>query len=136
MLEDLQGRWEGDGKTLEEAPFHATLDLEPLAGGRGLAVAFKGVARDGAVLFRHRGILAGDRLAFLDDSIGELKILDRRSDMVYGSGEPAADESYRLEISFRVGGAGEMHLTITSGLPGQPFAPRLQAHLVRGTPPE
>ena len=68
MLEELAGRWEGDGTTYEDSPFRGTLDLEPLAGGRGLAVEFKAVATDGAVLFRHRGILAGDRLAFLDDA--------------------------------------------------------------------
>ena len=93
MLDDLAGRWEGDGTTSEDSPFHGTLDLEPLAGGRGLAVEFKAIARDGAVLFRHRGILAGDRLAFLDDSIGELKILDRRDDNVFGSGEPGSADA-------------------------------------------
>jgi hypothetical protein len=136
MLEELAGHWEGDGKTSDEAPFTGVLNLDPLAGGSGFAVAFQGVAKDGSVLFRHRGILAGDRLAFLDDSIGELKILDRRGDHVFGSGDPTADESYRLEISFDVAGPGEMDLTITSGLPGEPFTARLHAHLVRGTPPE
>ena len=131
MLDDLAGRWEGDGTTSEDSPFHGTLDLEPLAGGRGLAVEFKAIARDGAVLFRHRGILAGDRLAFLDDAIGELKILDRRDDNVFGSGEPGSAESYRLEVSFHVASEGEMDLTITSGLPGQPFTPRVRAHLTR-----
>jgi hypothetical protein len=136
MLEDLKGRWEGDGTTPEDSPFKGTLDLEPLAGGRGLAVTFKAVGVDGSVLFRHRGILAGDRLAFLDDAIGEMKILDRREDHVYGSGDPSAEESYRLEVSFHVVGPSEMDLTITAGLPGEPFAPRLHAHLVRGTPVE
>jgi hypothetical protein len=138
MLEDLQGRWEGEGTTSDDSPFHGTLDLEPLAGGRGLAVAFKAVAKDGSVLFRHRGILAGDRLAFLDDAIGELKILDRRTDHVYGSGDPESAESYRLQVSFHVVAAGEMDLIITSGLPGEPFTPRLHAHLTRipcATPP-
>ncbi len=131
MVSELAGRWEGDGTTAEDAPFKGTLDLEPLAGGRGLAVEFKAVALDGTVLFRHRGILAGDRLAFLDDAIGELKILDRRADHVYGSGEPQHEESYRLEVSFHVAAEGEMDLTITSGLPGQPFTPRVRAHLSR-----
>ena len=131
MADDLAGRWEGDGTTAEDSPFRGTLDLEPLAGGRGLAVEFKAVAKDGAVLFRHRGILAGDRLAFLDDAIGELKILDRREENVYGSGEPQHHESYRLEVSFHVASEGEMDLTIRSGLPGQPFTPRLHAHLSR-----
>lgn len=135
MLEDLTGRWEGEGKTSEDAPFKGTLDLDPLAGGRGIAVAFKAVAPDGSVLYRHRGILAGERLAFLDDSIGELKILDHRSDLVFGSGEPSEEESYRLEVSFEVAGPGELDLTITSGLPGEPFTPRIHAHLVRGTRP-
>lgn len=133
MVNELAGRWEGDGTTHEDSPFHGTLDLEPLAGGRGLAVEFKAIAEDGAVLFRHRGILAGDRLAFLDDAIGELKILDRRDDNVFGSGEPGSEESYRLEVSFHVASEGEMDLTITSGLPGQPFAPRVRAHLTRAT---
>lgn len=136
MIDELQGRWEGDGRTSEDSPFRGTLDLEPLAGGRGLAVTFKAVGKDGSVLFRHRGILAGDRLAFLDDAIGEMKILDRLADHVYGSGDPAAEESYRLEVSFHVAGPDEMDLTITSGLPGEPFTPRLHAHLVRGTAPE
>jgi hypothetical protein len=131
MIEELAGRWEGDGTTHEDSPFHGTLDLEPLAGGRGLAVEFKAVAADGAVLFRHRGILAGNRLAFLDDAVGELKILDRKEENVYGSGEPAHEESYRLEVSFLVAGKGEMDLTIASGLPGQPFTPRVRAHLSR-----
>ncbi|HEX5135389.1 MAG TPA: hypothetical protein VFY93_00320 [Planctomycetota bacterium] len=136
MLEELAGRWEGDGRTFEDAPFKGTLDLDPLAGGRGIAVAFRAVAPDGSVLCRHRGILAGERLAFLDDAIGELKILDRRADYVFGSGDPSQEESYRLEVSFEVAGPGELDLTITSGLPGQPFSPRLRAHLVRSTPPE
>lgn len=131
MLEDLAGRWEGDGTANEDAPFHGTLDLAPLAGGQGLAVEFKAVAADGSVLFRHRGILAGDRLAFLDDAIGELKILDRRDENVYGSGEPQHEESYRLEVSFLVASEGEMDLTITSGLPGEPFTPRVRARLTR-----
>lgn len=131
MLEDLAGRWEGAGTTHEGAPFQGTLDLEPLAGGRGLAVEFKAVAPDGSVLFRNRGILAGERLAFLDDAVGELKILDRREENVYGSGEAAHAESYRLEVSFRMLAPGEMDLTIASGLPGQPFAPRIRAHLSR-----
>ncbi len=131
MSNELAGRWEGDGTTNEDSPIRGTLDLEPLAGGRGLAVEFKAVAKDGSVLFRHRGILAGDRLAFLDDAIGELKILDRRSDNVYGSGEPQHEESYRLEVSFLVDAPGEMDLTIRSGLPGQPFTPRVRAHLSR-----
>lgn len=133
MPDELAGRWEGDGTTSENAPFHGTLDLEPLAGGRGLAVEFKAIAQDGAVLFRHRGILAGDRLAFLDDAIGELKILDRRDDNVFGSGEPGSAESYRLEVSFHVAAEDEMDLTITSGLPGQPFTPRIRVHLNRAT---
>jgi len=133
MLEELTGRWEGDGKTFEDAPFKGTLSLDPLAGGSGIAVAFRAVAPDGSVLCRHRGILAGERLAFLDDSIGELKILDRREDMVFGSGDPSEEESYRLQVSFEVAGPDEMDLTITSGLPGEPFTPRLHAHLVRGT---
>jgi hypothetical protein len=131
VLEDLAGRWEGAGTTHEEASFQGMLDLEPLAGGRGLAVEFKAVAPDGSVLFRNRGILAGDRLAFLDDSVGELKILDRRGENVWGSGEPQAEESYRLEVSFRMAAPGEMDLTIASGLPGQSFAPRIRAHLSR-----
>jgi hypothetical protein len=131
VVEDLAGRWEGDGTTYEDAPFHGTLDLEPLAGGRGLAVEFKAVAADGSVLFRHRGILAGDRLAFLDDAVGELKILDKREPNVYGSGEPQHAESYRLQVSFHVAAPGEMDLTITSGLPGQPFTPRVRAQLRR-----
>ena len=131
MIEDLAGRWEGEGTTHEQSPFKGTLDLEPLAGGRGLAVEFKAVAADGSVIFRHRGILAGDRLAFLDDAIGELKILDRRGENVFGSGEPQQEESYRLEVSFKVLTPGEMDLTITSGLPGQPFTPRVRAHLTR-----
>jgi hypothetical protein len=131
MLEDLAGRWEGEGTTFEDSPFHGTLDLDPLAGGRGLAVEFKAVAADGAVLFRHRGILAGDRLAFLDDAVGELKILDQREPNVFGSGEPQQEGSYRLEVSFRVAAKGEMDLTIASGLPGQPFTPRVRAHLSR-----
>lgn len=131
MLDDLEGRWEGEGKTSENSPFHGTLDLAPLAGGSGMAVEFKAVAADGTVLFRHRGILAGDRLAFLDDAIGELKILDRRAENVFGSGEPSAEESYRLEVSFLVAGPGKMDLTITSGLPGEPFTPRIQARLRR-----
>jgi len=131
VVEKLAGRWEGDGTTFEDSPLHGTLDLEPLAGGRGLAVEFKAVAADGAVLFRHRGILAGDRLAFLDDAIGELKILDRREENVYGSGEPSSGESYRLEVSFHVASEDEMDLTITSGLPGEPFTPRVRAHLSR-----
>jgi len=133
MVEKLAGRWEGDGTTSEDSPFHGTLDLEPLAGGRGLAVEFKAVAADGSVLFRHRGILAGERLAFLDDAIGELKILDRREENVYGSGDPTHEESYRLEVSFHVASEGEMDLTITSGLPGQPFTPRVRAHLTRAS---
>ena len=131
MLEQLAGRWEGAGTTHDEAAFQGTLDLEPLAAGRGLAVEFKAVAPDGTVLFRHRGILAGDRLAFLDDAVGELKILDRREENVWGSGEPQAEESYRLEVSFRVVAEGEMDLTIASGLPGQPFSPRVRTHLTR-----
>jgi hypothetical protein len=131
VVDELAGRWEGDGTTDEDAPFHGTLDLEPLAGGRGLSVEFKAVANDGTVLFRHRGILAGDRLAFLDDAVGELKILDRRDRNVYGSGEPQHEESYRLEVSFQVASEREMDLTIASGLPGQPFTPRIRARLSR-----
>ena len=131
MLEELAGHWEGDGKTADEAPFTGILNLDPLAGGSGFAVAFRGVAKDGSVLFRHRGILAGDRLAFLDDSIGELKILDRRGENVFGSGDPQQLESYRLEVSFKVLTPGEMDLTIASGLPGQAFTPRVRARLTR-----
>jgi hypothetical protein len=134
MFEDLVGRWEGEGKTFEDSPFRGTLDLEPLEGGRGLAVEFRALAEDGSILCRHRGILAGDRLAFLDDSVGELKILDRRDDNVFGSGEPAAEESYRLEVSFQIAGPDAMDLTITSGLPGEPFTPRLRASLLRVRP--
>jgi hypothetical protein len=131
MLEDLAGRWEGEGKTHEDVPFHGTLELEPLAGGRGLAVAFKAVGVDGTVLCRHRGILAGGRLAFLDDTVGEMKILDRREGHVYGSSEPGGDESYRLEVSFLVGEAGRMEFLISGGLPGQPFVTRVRADLTR-----
>jgi len=133
VADELAGRWEGDGTTAEDSPFHGTLDLEPLAGGRGLAVEFKAVTADGNVLFRHRGILAGDRLAFLDDAVGELKILDKREPNVYGSGEPQHEESYRLEVSFQVASPDEMDLTIRSGLPGQPFPPRVRARLSRAT---
>ena len=131
MIEELAGHWEGDGTTHEDAPFKGMLDLEPLAAGRGLAVEFKAVALDGSVISRHRGILAGDRLAFLDDTIGELKILDQREANVFGSGEPASLESYRLEVSFHLAAKGEMDLTISSGLPGQPFTARIRAHLSR-----
>jgi hypothetical protein len=134
MADELKGRWEGEGKTHEDSPFHGTLALEPLSGGRGLSVEFKAVGADGSVLFRHRGILAGGRLAFLDDAVGELKILDQREPNVYGSGDPKEEESYRLEVSFQVASEGEMDLEIRSGLPGQPFTPRVRAHLTRHTP--
>jgi hypothetical protein len=129
MLEEIAGHWEGDGSAGDDTAFRGTLELEPIAGGRGLSMAFRAVGADGGVLCRHRGILTGERLAFLDDTVGELKILDRREGYVFASGEPSDEESYRLEVSLDVPSADELDLTIKSGLPGEPFTPRIRAHL-------
>jgi hypothetical protein len=131
MLEEIAGHWEGDGAAGEDTAFRGTLELEPIAGGRGLSMSFRAVGADGGVLCRHRGILTGERLAFLDDTVGELKILDRREGYVFVSGEPGDEESYRLEVSIAVPTKGEIDLTIKSGLPGEPFTRRIQAHLTR-----
>ena len=134
MIEDLAGHWEGEGKTEADVQVRGTLDLEEIVGGKGLALAFRTFDADDAILSRQRGILTARRLAYLEDTVGELKILDRRDGdgrYVYGIGEPADDGSYRVEVSFSVVAPGEMEFRVSTGLPGELFAARFDAHLRR-----
>ena len=134
MIEELAGRWEGEGANHRDEPFTAELDLTPVAGGNGLTLAFRAIGEDGTVFYRLRGIIAGDRLAFVDNNIGELKILDRlhsAGGYTFGVGDPADDESYRLEISFDPIDEEQMSLCFAWGLPGEEFAPRSCGHLKR-----
>lgn len=45
MIEELAGRWEGDGTTHEEAPFKGTLDSSMAAASAGLPRVVGGLAR-------------------------------------------------------------------------------------------
>jgi len=134
MFEDLAGHWEGDGTNHLQEPFHAILDLDPAAGGNGLSLAFRAIGGDGTIYYRLRGVLAGDRLAFVDNNIGELKILDRvhgPGGYVFAVGDPEDDNSYRLEMTFNLVEPDAMDLCFAWGLPGEEFAPRTCGRLQR-----
>lgn len=133
MIDELAGHWEGDGVNHLEEPFRAELDLTPVAEGNGLALAFRAVGEDGTVYYRQRGIVAGERLAFVDNNIGELKILDRLQapGFTYGSGDPEDDAAYRVEMSFDLVGEDEMDLCFAWALPGEEFIPRSTGRLKR-----
>jgi len=134
MMEDLAGHWEGDGKTEADVQVRGSLDIERIVGGRGLSLAFRTFDSDNAILTRQRGILTTRRLAYLEDTVGELKILDRRDAddrYIFGIGEPGDEESYRVEVSFFVIAPDEMDFIVSTGLPGESFEQRFRAHLRR-----
>ena len=134
LNEDLAGHWEGEGVNHLDEPFTAELDLNPVVDSQGLSLMFRATGEDGTVFYRLRGLLAGDRLAFVDNNIGELKILDRlqsASAYAFGLGNAEDEDIYRLEISFDLIGPDEMSLCFAWGLPGQEFAPHSCGKLTR-----
>ena len=133
MIDELAGHWDGDGVNHLEEKFHAELDLTPAADGNGLTLAFRAVGEDGTIYYRQRGIIAGERLAFVDNNIGELKILDRLQapGYTFASGDPEDDAAYRVEMSLNLVGEDDMELCFTWALPGEAFIPRSTGRLKR-----
>jgi len=135
MMDDLAGEWTGKGATHLDEPFEGALSLQPVAGGNGLTLAFRATGADETVFYRLRGVIAGSRLAFVDNHIGELKILDydetAEAGFTFRTGDPEDTENYRLEIVFELMAPDVMDIRFSWGFPGEEFGERSTGRLKR-----
>ena len=137
------GVYEGTGINHEQERYDGRLELTPVLGVRGLQVKSRAVGEDGTVYHEEHSLIAPTRdggLVLWSLNIhapGALEMLYRRDEpvdgadhsFVFGSGDPADQAAYRVEVAFDLWPDGALTHRYAWGMPGEPFEARSAARL-------
>lgn len=141
------GRYAGRGVNHDDQPFAGALSLEPVVGGKGLALGFTATGDDGTVYHTEHSVIGPDvggglgLWTLTNNAPGMLHLALRRDGaevdgcprtLVFGVGDPADAGAFREEIALDLYADGRLGYRFAWGMPGGDFAPRSGLVLTRG----